>query len=169
MVLSIWKITVGKGTTFKLYFPLTSGTPFASARHADQPLSAPGGTETILYAEDEDGLATQMKSLMESKGYTVILARDGVEAIQLYAERKKDIALAFIDMGLPKLSGTTVFSTIREINANQKVILASGFMDPDEKGHLIKSGLSCFIQKPYMPNNVLKTMRSVLDESASSR
>jgi CheY-like chemotaxis protein len=156
--------TVGQGTTFKLYFPLSTQIPFSSAGQIDQPDSAPGGTETILYAEDEDGLATQMKSLMESKGYTVILARNGVEAIQLYAERKKDIALAFIDMGLPKLSGITVFSTIREINPNQKVILASGFIDPDEKGQLIKTGLSCFIQKPYMPNNLLKTMRSILDK-----
>ena len=156
--------TVGQGTTFKLYFPLSTQIPFSSAGKIDQPASAPGGTETILYAEDEDGLATQMKNLMESKGYTVILARNGVEAIQLYAERKKDIALAFIDMGLPKLSGITVFSTIREINPNQKVILASGFIDPEEKGQLIKAGLSCFIQKPYMPNNLLKTIRSILDK-----
>ncbi|MFZ1977846.1 MAG: PAS domain S-box protein [Bacteroidota bacterium] len=156
--------TVGQGTTFKLYFPLSTQTPFLYTGQLDQPSSAPGGTETILYAEDEEGLSTEMKSLMESKGYTVILARNGVEAIQLYAERKKDIALALIDMGLPKLSGSTVFSTIREINVNQKVILVSGFMDPDEKGHLIKAGLSCFIQKPYMPNNVLKTIRLILDE-----
>jgi PAS domain S-box-containing protein len=160
---------IGEGTTFKLYFPLTTQSPGATVRPMDQPLSAPGGTETILYAEDEEGLATQMKALLESKGYTVILAHDGVEAIQSYAERKNDIAIAFIDVGLPKLSGTTVFSTIREINPSQKIILASGFMDTNEKNQLMKAGLSCFVQKPYPPNDVLKIIRSLLDGQGSHR
>jgi two-component system cell cycle sensor histidine kinase/response regulator CckA len=151
------------GTTFRLYFPIPAEVTSTTRIQGDRMMEVAGGTETILFAEDEDGLAMLMKTLFESKGYSVILAKNGVEAIQLYAENKSDISVAFLDVGLPKLDGTTVFTTVREINPRQKVILASGYMDPDQKSELFKAGLSDFVQKPYMPNEVLRKIRDVLD------
>lgn len=151
------------GTTFRLYFPIPAEVTSTTRVQGDRVVEVAGGTESILFAEDEDGLAMLMKTLFESKGYSVILAKNGVEAIQLYAENKSEISVAFLDVGLPKLDGTTVFTTIREINPHQKVILASGYMDPDQKSELFKAGLSEFVQKPYMPNEVLRKVRDVLD------
>jgi two-component system cell cycle sensor histidine kinase/response regulator CckA len=156
----------GHGTIFRLYFPVPAEVTSTTRVQGERMMEVAGGTETILFAEDEDGLAMLMKTLFESKGYNVILAKNGVEAIQLYAENKSDISVAFLDVGLPKLDGTTVFTTVREINPRQKVVLASGYMDPDQKSELFKAGLSEFVQKPYMPNEVLRKIRDVLDLSA---
>jgi len=67
------------------------------------------------------------------------------------------------DIGLPRLTGDEVFKRIREINPQAKVILASGFINPEVKSELFKTGLAGFVQKPFFPTLLLKTIREVLD------
>ncbi|MGD1046814.1 MAG: PAS domain S-box protein [Bacteroidota bacterium] len=156
----------GRGTTFRLFFPVpTINEQIAESHQRSEPFEI-GGTETILFVEDEDLLIQMVSFLLESKGYSVLCARDGLEAINVYQSNKQKIALVITDMGLPVMTGTDEFKKLKEINPTVKVIFASGYFEPDVKSELWKNGATGFIQKPYEPNDVLRIIRQVLDQKA---
>jgi two-component system, cell cycle sensor histidine kinase and response regulator CckA len=155
--------TPGHGTIFRLYFPVSlmsehiAGVPSAvEAYHI-------GGSETILLVEDEELLLESVHHLLESKGYKVYVAQDGKEAVKLFREHKQNIDLVLTDLGLPGISGKEEFAKLKEINLEVKVIMASGFFEPDVKSELLKAGVKGFIQKPYVPDEILRIIRFVLD------
>jgi two-component system cell cycle sensor histidine kinase/response regulator CckA len=123
-----------------------------------------GGTETLLIVEDEEVLRNILQSVLESSGYHVFTAADGLEAVELYQRQLHDIDLVVTDMGLPKMTGGEEFERLLEINPLVKVIVASGFFEPNVKSELYKAGVKNFIQKPYYPDDVLHKIRVVLDE-----
>jgi CheY-like chemotaxis protein len=155
---------VGRGTTFRLYFPV----PAMSEKNVHVSAAAEsfdtGGTETILLVEDEDALRDIVRLLLESKGYKVYTVQNGKEAINVYKQNVKEIALTLTDMGLPGMTGADVFKKLREINSSANVVLASGFFEPEIKSELDKAGAKGFIQKPYSPDEVLRKIREVLDK-----
>jgi DNA-binding NtrC family response regulator len=121
------------------------------------------GTETILLVEDEELLIESVCQLLKSKGYKVHTAMDGIEAIKLYDQHKKEIDLVITDMGLPGITGKDEFKILQEMNPGVKVVLASGFFEPEMKLELLKAGAKGFIQKPYIPDDILRIIREVLD------
>jgi DNA-binding NtrC family response regulator len=154
---------LGKGTTFRLYFPVSKIQEVIKVKDEKTLEEIPGGTETILLIEDEEALKEMVHLMLESKGYKVFTAQDGKEAIRVYKEHKEEINIVLTDMGLPAMIGTEVFKKLKELNPNVRVILASGFFEPDIKPELYKSGVKGFIQKPYSPDEVLRKLREVLD------
>jgi len=121
------------------------------------------GTETLLDVEDEELLRDFVKTMLESVGYTVYEARNGEEAVEVYGQKNNEIQLVIKYMGLPRLSGGEEFYKLKEINANVKVMLASGLVEPSVKSELLKRGAKAFIQKPYEVHQLLKQVRGVLD------
>lgn len=154
---------VGRGTSFYLYLPVAATQTPSAQIGKPSGEEVRGGRETLLFVEDEENLLSMMRSALEARGYTVLTAKDGIEAIRLYSSNKETIALVFSDLGLPKLDGIAVFRSIREINPSIRVILASGYIEPESKSQLLRTGAKEFIQKPYDPNLVLKKVREVLD------
>ncbi|RPI02231.1 MAG: PAS domain S-box protein, partial [Ignavibacteriae bacterium] len=159
------KSEVGKGTTFRLFFPVPQKNNQAVDTQQAVEIFETGGTETILFVEDEDMLVQMVTVLLESKGYTVMVARDGLEAVNVYLAHQHEISLVLTDMGLPVLTGTDEFKKLKEINPNIKVIFASGYIEPDTKSELFKDGARGFIQKPYEPNDILRIIRHTLDDN----
>jgi len=158
------KSELDRGTTFRLFFPVP--TIDEQAFHVQQPVESfeIGGTETILFVEDEELLVQMVSFLLESKGYKVLCARDGLEAVNVYLSNKQEIALVITDMGLPALTGTDEFKKLKDINPSVKVVFASGYFEPDVKSELLKDGANGFIQKPYEPDDILRIIRQVLDK-----
>ncbi|HEX9829522.1 MAG TPA: PAS domain S-box protein, partial [Bacteroidota bacterium] len=154
---------LGRGTTFRLYFL----NPQGEVIHADNTptlrADIPGGTETILVVEDEDMLLELLKSTLEAKGYRVLTARNGVEAVDVYREQYRGIAAVITDLGLPKLGGLESSMEMMSINPKLKVVFASGYLDPNIKTELRKAPASDFIQKPYDTDEVLLRVRSLID------
>jgi CheY-like chemotaxis protein len=154
---------VGDGATFFVYLPV----PKHEVNSVPTPLDARegilGGSETILVIEDEDLLRSMLHSLLQMNGYEVLLAKDGAEAVAIYQSEHQRIALVLTDMGLPRISGEDVFRKLRAINPDVNVVLASGFIEPDLKTELLRAGARGFIQKPYTPQAILRTIREVLD------
>jgi PAS domain S-box-containing protein len=154
---------LGRGTTFRLYFPISS----TDEQAGDIPLITEsfsiGGTETILVVEDEEALIEMVRLLLESKGYKVLTAQDGKEAVELYRQHKQEIDIVLTDMGLPGMTGADEFKMLKEIAPNVKVIFASGFFEPVIKSDLYIAGAKGFIQKPYSPDEILRQIREVLD------
>jgi signal transduction histidine kinase len=91
------------GSTFRLYLPVSDDSVGEGELVGAGSGGIWEGTETILLVEDEDGLRHLMKSVLEDSGYRALTAKDGIEAIRLYAEHKDEIALVFTDLGLPRL------------------------------------------------------------------
>ena len=153
----------GVGSTFHVYFP----TRMISEESSDpQKISfddVPGGTETILIVEDEEMLREMLKAVLVSKGYQVLTASDGIEAVEIYSLHREKIHLVVADIGLPRLAGSEVFLRLKQSNPGIKVVLASGFIEPAMKAEMIKAGAKEIIQKPYQPNEFLKSVRKALD------
>jgi two-component system, cell cycle sensor histidine kinase and response regulator CckA len=154
----------GRGTTFLLYLPaLPIGEVFP-----DKPSrliqESNGGTETLLLVEDEELLLDLMKTVLEEKGYTIHTATDGLEAVEKFAAHASQTALALVDMGLPRLGGWEACLQMRRINPKVRVVLASGYLEPELKHELLHSGAADFIQKPYIPEEVIGRIRKVLDD-----
>ncbi|MBI4548090.1 MAG: PAS domain S-box protein [Ignavibacteriae bacterium] len=154
----------GSHTTFTLYFPVPTRAILTEEKKEARSEEILGGNETILVVEDEEMLSNLLKTLLESKGYRVLIARDGHEAVDTYRGRSHDIALVLSDMGLPKLGGWEAFQKMKAINPNVKAILASGYFDPELKKDMLAAGARDFVQKPYVAEYVLKRIRQLLDE-----
>jgi PAS domain S-box-containing protein len=158
---------LGQGTTFSLYIPI----PIISTQavKSEQPPESVdiGGTETILIVEDEELLVHLLQLMLESKGYKVYVAQDGLKAIEIYKQHREEIKLVLTDMGLPEMTGMDEFKKLKRIDPNVKIVFASGFFNPDTKSELLQTGAKGFIQKPYEANEILKTIRKVLDQKGS--
>jgi CheY-like chemotaxis protein len=154
----------GNGTTFSIYFPVNPEElePFEIKKEMLD--ETEGGTETILLVEDEEMLRNLTKMVLKGKGYNVVTASDGEEAVRMFVLRQNDIALVLSDMGLPKLDGYDVLKQVKRIKPAVKFIIASGYIEPTTKSEILKSGAKDFIQKPYVPNEMLRKIRQVLDE-----
>jgi two-component system, cell cycle sensor histidine kinase and response regulator CckA len=153
---------VGNGTTFRLYLPVQKES-VAAIETGKAEEQVHGGTETLLVVEDEDLLLDMVTILLEAYGYSVLTAKDGIEAVNVYDQHAQEIALVISDMGLPKLSGDGEFKKLKEINPAVKMILASGYFEPETKATLESAGAIGFLQKPYIIEEVLTKIRKALD------
>ena len=155
-----------EGTRFSIYLPKQMHAAESSApkdKGAPAPLR---GTETVLLVEDEEMLLQLVRNLLEEKGYHVYAASDGQEAMRLYEKNHKSIDAVITDLGLPKLGGLELFRAMRKINPKVKVIIASGFFEPESQAGMKSEGVHFFVQKPYEPNDILLRLREALNEPA---
>ena len=153
---------VGKGSMFGLYFPVPqSWTDEPYSAHQEMQAS-PGGTETILVVEDEQHLRESLVVNLTRSGYSVLLASDGAEAVDVYTSHLGELDLVVCDLGLPKLSGREVFRRLRAVDPRVRFIVATGYIDPAEKATMIQEGVADFISKPYAPDVLLRIVRRVL-------
>jgi two-component system cell cycle sensor histidine kinase/response regulator CckA len=153
-----------RGTIFRVYLPASQVAEPIRETEEKTLEEMPGGTETLLVVEDEEMLLMSLQMVLVDKGYKVVSAKDGLKALKIYQEKKNDIALVITDLGLPNVTGLEVCQKIKKINPNERMILATGFLDPDMKAEFLKEGIQHFLFKPYDLRQVLKVIREVLDE-----
>ncbi len=156
---------LNRGTTFRLYLPVPPREVDSSKVVSEDVGGVPAGAETILIVEDEEMLLELLRTLLESKGYKTLTATDGVSAVATYRDHHDDIDLVVMDVGLPGIEGREVLAHLQQINRGVRVIFASGYVDPKVKSELYKAGAKLFIQKPYVPAEVLRCIREVLDRA----
>jgi two-component system, cell cycle sensor histidine kinase and response regulator CckA len=126
---------------------------------------APEGTgETILVVEDEDEIRMLVRKVLEQLGYKVVEAEDGVRGLSVYQAHPGKIAAVILDLTMPKKSGLDVLASLRQLNPTVRVILSSGYSAAAQKLDLPKLGVMAFLQKPYVPNELARTLRTVLDQ-----
>jgi len=158
----------GRGTTFHLFFPIPKRQSATAEADTAQGQEAVGGSETVLIVEDEELLRELLESLLESKGYTVLKASDGADAIEVYTKHQEQIGLVLTDVGLPKLGGSEVFFRLRALNPQARILLASGYLEPALREKLAQAGANGFVQKPYVPVEILKLIRATLDQKPAT-
>jgi CheY-like chemotaxis protein len=122
-----------------------------------------GDREYILIVEDEPEVAELASKLLAEEGYKVIIARDGFEALKIYQNAARKIALVILDFFLPVMDGDVVFDELCSVNPNVNVVLSSGFAEQSKIGAMLARGLRGFMPKPYTREKLLEQVRSALD------
>ncbi|MGC1454715.1 MAG: ATP-binding protein, partial [Nitrospirota bacterium] len=152
---------IGKGTEFKIYLPLIEDKG-ASGAQIESAGDIKGGTETIFVAEDDPSLRKLARLVLESFGYTVIIAEDGEEAVMKYRENKDRIQLVILDLIMPRKSGKEAYEEIRAISPGVRAFFLSGYTMDMINRMEIEAGMEV-IRKPFAPKDLLRKVREVLD------
>lgn len=156
---------VGIGTTFTIHLPAAMSAD--SPNKVEQFVASKGGSETILIAEDETMVRDLAVRILKGAGYSVVVAADGAEAVNLFHANAGSVSLVILDAIMPKMTGHEAYDRIQLANPAMPAIFCSGY---DPETGLIKSLMDhgCrLIQKPYDPELLLTTVREVLDQSHS--
>lgn len=136
----------GKGTTFNIYLPAS-----VKAAETEQIINTDilEGSGTILLVDDEEMILNVAEEMICALGYTVLTARSGREAIDLYQEYKDEIRMVVLDLIMPGMGGGEVFDHLKSIDRDVIVLLASGYSIDGQASSIIKRGCRGFIQKPF--------------------
>lgn len=149
---------VGKGTSFKVYIPLTDLLVKSENSHD----SFVHGHGLVLFADDEKVIRETGKAMMEKFGFKVVTACNGAEALKIFKEYHSDIRLVILDMIMPVMNGRDCFYHLKKINPHVKVLLASGFSREEELSDLKRNGLDGFIMKPFRIYDLSRAIAEIL-------
>ena len=154
---------LGVGTTFRVYFPISPKAVKTPERAQDlRPVR--GGKETILIAEDHEGLGDLARETLSNLGYHVILATDGEQAIREFQDLHNHIDIVLLDVILPKLSGPEVYAQISRSRPDVPVIFATGYSADIAALERARQQGSPMLQKPYSPRDLARKIRDTLDK-----
>jgi two-component system cell cycle sensor histidine kinase/response regulator CckA len=158
---------VGKGTTFKVYFPRVEQLPqVATASAATGPL--PRGTETLLVVEDEPALRLLAQSVLAGQGYEVLLATNGQDGLRVAREHKgSPIRLAVTDVIMPQMDGKVMADWLKATYPELKILFTSGYTDDALAHHGVLDPGVAFLSKPYTPATLTRKVRELLDTPPS--
>ncbi|HYT57409.1 MAG TPA: PAS domain S-box protein [Verrucomicrobiae bacterium] len=161
-----------RGTTFRLYLPVALPQQRAITqdpiRTQVNDRKQRNGQKTVLLVEDEEMMVLLLRKTFSKRGYNVLVALDGEEALSLFHHHKHEIDVVLLDIGLPKKAGWDVILRMKEENPQVSVVVSSGYIDPEFRIKLHQAGVKDFIDKPYAPDAVVETIESVLEKAQQS-
>jgi len=126
-------------------------------------LNPKGERELILLVDDDQDVLHCTGEILDFEDYRFILAKDGIEALQIYQQMGGKIDLVLLDYFLPVMDGDAVFDELKAIDPKVRVVLSSGFAEQAKVGSMLARGLQGFIPKPYTREKLIEQIRSVLD------
>ncbi|MEW6719815.1 MAG: response regulator [Thermodesulfobacteriota bacterium] len=151
----------GKGTRVRIYFPTVDASPDAKA--VEPPGNVEGGSETILLAEDDESIRRLAERTLGSLGYRVLTACDGEEAVEVFRRNAGEIAIAVLDVVMPKMGGKQAYDEMLSTSPDLKVLFLSGYSaDAIHDSFVLRPGIP-FLQKPYGLATLARKVREVLD------
>jgi two-component system cell cycle sensor histidine kinase/response regulator CckA len=151
----------GKGTTFKIYFPgKEGGIKSATAQRTE---SGFRGTETILMVEDETAVRTLACRILKDRGYKVLEAMEGTEALRLAKEYSGEIHMVITDVIMPGSGGARLVAGLEAERPGIKALYISGYTDNAIVHHGILDSNVAFLQKPFTVEGLARKVRDVLD------
>ncbi|MEW6673183.1 MAG: response regulator [Thermodesulfobacteriota bacterium] len=131
----------------------------------DQPQSGgiiTRGGKTILMVDDEVDILNIGRAVLEKFGYQVITAQSGEEALTLYSEEAVDSVV--LDLGMPGMGGINCLKELLAKHKSARIVISSGYVSDDHMAEIMSQGARAFLSKPFHIENLVKTVRRVLDE-----
>ncbi|HEX7087476.1 MAG TPA: response regulator [Vicinamibacterales bacterium] len=123
------------------------------------------GTETILVAEDEDGVRSLTREVLEKYGYTVLEASNGEEALSLSDRYQGRVHLLLSDVVMPRMGGPELAQALLRKRPDMKVLYMSGYTDhPMVRRGVVDAGVA-FLQKPFTPTSLVSRVRELLEST----
>ncbi len=155
----------GKGTVFTLYFPVTD------KKASEEILPIPdmallNGNEKILLAEDDNSVRRVIVNILKRAGYTVLEAQNAGEALLIFEEKEAEVDLILTDYMMPHMTGEKLIKRFHKKNPDLPSILMSGYLKRENK---ILPDADAFLPKPFQPEELLRVVRSVLDNASIIR
>ncbi|MBI4615780.1 MAG: response regulator [Planctomycetes bacterium] len=148
---------VGKGSMFRIFFPAIDRTAVAPVATPAKPASR-GGGETILVVEDEDQVRTLIRRMLQKRGYRVLEAPNGLEALRLARRETAPIDLVLSDTVMPEMGGIELARELATVRPGVSVMLVSGYSQ-------VEIGAAHFIQKPFSAEDLARKVREIIDGS----
>lgn len=155
--------TARRGTRLSVYLPV--GRLASEVAAPEAVVSHHEPDETVLVVDDDDIVRGLLVEILDSHGYTVVEATDGVEALEVFAERHGEIDLVILDLTMPRKSGRDTLADMKTIEPRVRVLVSSGFGREGEGEALIGLGAVGFLQKPYRAERLLEEVRLALARS----
>ena len=152
----------GQGSSFKIYLPRVIERAQVISR-VDEKNELPRGTETILLVEDEPAVREMAAFVLKERGYTVLAASHGQEALRLAQKHSHDVHLLLTDVIMPGINGKDLARQLSQGRPDLKVIFMSGYTDGTIDQHGVLDPGNVFIQKPFSPRLLVHKIREVLD------
>ena len=161
---------VGRGTTFRIYLPrhVPSAAEAEEAKAAPEAASAKRpaadmtGHGTILLVEDEDPVRAVSARALTARGYTVVQAASGVEALQVIEDRGTPVDLVVSDVVMPEMDGPTLLRELRQRYPNLKVIFVSGYAEDAFKRNLPEGENFAFLPKPFSLKQLIEAVKAAM-------
>jgi signal transduction histidine kinase len=150
--------TPGEGTNVEMRF--VPAEPAAPVEEPDETAEVRGGTETILLVEDNEGVRSAARRILERRGYRVVSATTGEDAVQLYEVHRNEVALILADVVMPRMGGFELVRTLRRQGRNPKFLLTSGYTQRAGDAAALEVPL---LAKPWTPVVLARKVREVLD------
>jgi two-component system cell cycle sensor histidine kinase/response regulator CckA len=157
----------GTGSTFKVYLPYIGSSEPAPTLGRERP-RFPGGSETIVLVDDDEGARAVSRRILQRAGYTVLSAPDGVEAMRLVGEAGGRVDLLITDVVMPGLGGRDLVAHVRETLPTLRVLFVSGYTEEGVRKHGVLDADSAFLEKPFTAERLAQTVRELLDSPRGS-
>jgi two-component system cell cycle sensor histidine kinase/response regulator CckA len=156
-----------RGSKFHIFLPISENVRPAENRPPTvQDIAVRGGTETILIAEDHEGVREMARVTLESLGYQVLIAHDGEEAVEMFSAHRESVALVLLDVIMPRLSGPKTYEAIQAIRPGVPVVFATGYSNETSAlTEMVERGITV-LRKPYSPGVLCRRVREALDSAA---
>ena len=152
----------GQGTVFEVYFPERERSSISVHPESVAPLVR-GGDETVLLVEDESQVRRLVFEVLQARGYKVLSAKDGLEAIPLQENYADRIDMLITDVVMPGMSGRELAQRVTSARPNTKVLFISGYTDDAVLRHGVTGPGTAFLQKPFALEDLLQRVRALLD------
>jgi CheY-like chemotaxis protein len=152
---------VGKGTTMHVYIPASEASP---ALPASEPTRGPRSKGVVLVVDDEPVVRTATARLVEQLGLTPVTASDGVQAVEIYRQRGKEIVLVLLDMVMPRMPGPETYRALRKLGGTP-ILLVSGYAADSAAQDLLGTGADGFLEKPYTAEQLGKEIDRLLGKA----
>ncbi|MFM2314875.1 MAG: hypothetical protein RLZZ04_4151, partial [Cyanobacteriota bacterium] len=149
-----------RGTQFKVFLPASEITEI----NQEETESIPQGNgELILVVDDESSILEVTKATLETYNYQVLTAKNGIEAIAIYAQNQNAIELVIMDIMMPSMDGKTAIPILKTINSQVKIIAVSGLVSDREIIAELNSSIEAFVAKPYTNDDLLKVINEIIN------
>ena len=155
-----------KGTTFEILLPSTEEYAFKAAGQ-ERPQIIKRGKERLLIVDDESYVLESVKESLSSYGYKVMTADSTDQALSLYSENKEKINLILLDLNMPGHGGKKCLTDLLSISKSAKILMTSGYSTAQQIDDLLRAGASGFIVKPYRTEELISSIRNILDHQAN--
>ena len=152
----------GCGTTFKMLLPPAVETAGSATPPSNSDDTAWRGSGVVLLVDDEEIVRNVAGQILRVLGFEVVPACDGREGLARFAENPKRFALVLLDLTMPHLDGAQTFAEIRKADPTARVVLMSGFNEPEASAGFTGEGLAGFLQKPFNMRTFQRTLRTAL-------
>lgn len=152
----------GQGATFRVLLPVAE-EGFPTVDVTQELTRTPVGTETVLLAEDEAAVRSLLRRTLEQKGYVVLEAANGKEALQLCRQHDGPIHVLITDVVMPHLNGPDLAKQVQLLHPDVRVIFLSGYADSAVLQRGLDQSQAVFVPKPFRPESLIRQMRELLD------